>query len=113
MKRGPSDVKAKQMITTTPSQQTRTPTTTPLLAICLGYFMTILDVTIVNVALVDFPGETSCSIGAASEQEAPKVAISLSSNHIYTLVFCPTCKMRGNADRNASLVIVQRLVARY
>ena len=25
----------------------------PLLALCLGYFMTILDVTIVNIALVD------------------------------------------------------------
>ncbi len=25
----------------------------PLLALCLGYFMTILDVTIVNVALVN------------------------------------------------------------
>src|SRR3989449_2889885 len=41
------------MITTTPSQQTRPPTAIPLLALCLGYFMTILDVTIVNVALVD------------------------------------------------------------
>ena len=38
---------------TTPSQQTRTQTTMPLLALCLGYFMTILDVTIVNVALVN------------------------------------------------------------
>jgi putative transposase len=27
------------------------------------------------------------------------------------LVFCPNCTMRGNADRNASLVIGQRLVA--
>jgi MFS transporter, DHA2 family, methylenomycin A resistance protein len=48
----PSYVKEKQMITT-PSQQTRTQTMIPLLALCLGYFMTILDVTIVNVALVD------------------------------------------------------------
>jgi MFS transporter, DHA2 family, methylenomycin A resistance protein len=42
---------------TTPSQQTtqqtRRQTMMPLLALCLGYFMTILDVTIVNVALVD------------------------------------------------------------
>src|SRR5205823_8883139 len=29
------------------------------------------------------------------------------------LVFCPQCGMRGNADRNASLVIGQRLIARY
>src|SRR6516165_10987292 len=42
---------------TTPSQQTtqqtRIQTMTPLLALCLGYFMTILDITIVNVALVN------------------------------------------------------------
>ncbi len=29
------------------------------------------------------------------------------------LVLCPACSMRGNADRNASLNIGQRLVARY
>ncbi|MDQ2906594.1 MAG: transposase [Chloroflexota bacterium] len=29
------------------------------------------------------------------------------------LVFCSACGMRGNADRNASLVIGQRLIARY
>jgi hypothetical protein len=29
------------------------------------------------------------------------------------LVLCPDCGMRGHADRNASLVIGQRLVARY
>ncbi len=29
------------------------------------------------------------------------------------LVLCPQCGMKGNADRNASLVIGQRLVARY
>jgi transposase len=29
------------------------------------------------------------------------------------LVLCPQCGMRGHADRNASLVIGQRLVARY
>ena len=29
------------------------------------------------------------------------------------LVLCPTCGMRGNADRNASLIIGQRLIARY
>ncbi|GCE29530.1 hypothetical protein KDA_50140 [Dictyobacter alpinus] len=38
---------------TTPSQQTRTQTMISLLALCLGYLMTILDITIVNVALVD------------------------------------------------------------
>ena len=44
------------MITTPPqqtTQQPRTQTMMPLLALSLGYFMTILDVTIVNVALVD------------------------------------------------------------
>ncbi len=35
------------------TQQTRRQTMLPLLALCLGYFMTILDVTIVNIALVD------------------------------------------------------------
>jgi len=29
------------------------------------------------------------------------------------LVYCPQCQMRGNADRNASIVIGQRLLARY
>lgn len=29
------------------------------------------------------------------------------------LVLCPTCQMRGHADRNASLVIGQRLIHRY
>ncbi len=29
------------------------------------------------------------------------------------LVLCPQCGMKGNADRNASLVIGQRLVKRY
>jgi IS605 OrfB family transposase len=29
------------------------------------------------------------------------------------LVFCPECGMRGHADRNASLVIGQRLITRY
>jgi putative transposase len=29
------------------------------------------------------------------------------------LVVCPVCKMRGHADRNASLKIGQRLIARY
>ena len=55
-------MKAKQMITTTPSQQTRPPTAIPLLAICLGYFMTILDVTIVNVALVDIKEQLSANV---------------------------------------------------
>src|SRR6266567_4758513 len=47
---------------TTPSQQTRPPTAIPLLAICLGYFMTILDVTIVNVALVDIKEHLSANV---------------------------------------------------
>src|SRR2546425_1247169 len=47
---------------TTPSQQTRTQTTMPLLALCLGYFMTILDVTIVNVALVDIKEHLSANV---------------------------------------------------
>lgn len=34
----------------------------PLLAICLGYFMTILDVTIVNVALVDIKEQLSATV---------------------------------------------------
>src|SRR5438128_2122868 len=50
------------MITTTPSQQTRPPTAIPLLALCLGYFMTILDVTIVNVALVDIKEHLSANV---------------------------------------------------
>ncbi len=29
------------------------------------------------------------------------------------LVYCPACQMRGNSDRNASLVIGKRLLARY
>jgi DHA2 family methylenomycin A resistance protein-like MFS transporter len=47
---------------TTPSQQTRTQTTIPLLALCLGYFMTILDVTIVNIALVDIKEHLSANV---------------------------------------------------
>jgi DHA2 family methylenomycin A resistance protein-like MFS transporter len=35
------------------TQQTSRQAMIPLLALCLGYFMTILDVTIVNIALVD------------------------------------------------------------
>lgn len=46
----------------TPSHQTKTPTMIPLLAICLGYFMTILDVTIVNVALVDIKAHLSANV---------------------------------------------------
>src|SRR5947208_15147722 len=34
----------------------------PLLAICPGYFMTILDVTIVNVALVDIKEHLSANV---------------------------------------------------
>src|SRR5256885_9361842 len=29
------------------------------------------------------------------------------------LVYCPQCRMRGNSDRNASIVIGKRLLARY
>ena len=47
---------------TTPAQQTRRQTMIPLLAICLGYFMTILDVTIVNVALVDIKEHLSANV---------------------------------------------------
>ena len=47
---------------TTPSQQTRTQTRMPLLALCLGYFMTILDVTIVNVALVNIKEQLSANV---------------------------------------------------
>src|SRR5947209_19066293 len=47
---------------TSPSQQTRTQTTMPLLALCLGYFMTILDVTIVNVALVNIKEQLSANV---------------------------------------------------
>src|SRR3989440_2399440 len=47
---------------TPPSQQTRTQTMIPLLAICLGYFMTILDVTIVNVALVNIKEQLSADV---------------------------------------------------
>ena len=51
---------------TIPSQQTtqqaRTLTMIPLLALCLGYFMTILDVTIVNVALVNIKGQLSANV---------------------------------------------------
>src|SRR5256886_1507605 len=44
------------------TQQTRTQTMMPLLALCLGYFMTILDVTIVNVALVDIKEHLSANV---------------------------------------------------
>ncbi len=44
------------------TQQTRTQTTIPLLALCLGYFMTILDVTIVNIALVDIKEHLSANV---------------------------------------------------
>jgi DHA2 family methylenomycin A resistance protein-like MFS transporter len=51
---------------TTPAQQatqrTRTQTMMPLLALCLGYFMTILDVTIVNIALVDIKEHLSANV---------------------------------------------------
>src|SRR5438067_7810225 len=51
---------------TTPSQQTtqqaRRQTMIPLLALCLGYFMTILDVTIVNVALVNIKEHLSANV---------------------------------------------------
>src|SRR5205809_3530607 len=44
------------------TQQTRTQTMMPLLALCLGYFMTILDVTIVNVALVNIKEQLSANV---------------------------------------------------
>jgi DHA2 family methylenomycin A resistance protein-like MFS transporter len=47
---------------TTSSQKPRTQTTIPLLALCLGYFMTILDVTIVNIALVDIKEQLSANV---------------------------------------------------
>ncbi|MBO0783549.1 MAG: MFS transporter, partial [Ktedonobacteraceae bacterium] len=43
-------------------QQKTTQTMMPLLALCLGYFMTILDVTIVNVALVDIKEHLSANV---------------------------------------------------
>jgi MFS transporter, DHA2 family, methylenomycin A resistance protein len=46
----------------TPSQQPGRQTLLPLLALCLGYFMTILDVTIVNVALVDIKEYLSANV---------------------------------------------------
>src|SRR6266566_2424818 len=51
----------KRMITT-PAQQTRAQTMMPLVALCLGYFMTILDVTIVNVALVNIKEHLSANV---------------------------------------------------
>ncbi|GHO47034.1 MFS transporter [Ktedonospora formicarum] len=53
------------MITTSSQQriqQPRAQTMMPLLALCLGYFMTILDVTIVNVALVDIKEHLSTNV---------------------------------------------------
>src|SRR5438105_1973081 len=47
---------------TIPSQQTRRQTMMPLLALCLGYFMTILDITIVNVALVNIKEQLSADV---------------------------------------------------
>src|SRR5579883_2402998 len=55
----------KRMITTPTrqvTQQTRTQTMLPLLALCLGYFMTILDVTIVNIALVNIKQELGANV---------------------------------------------------
>lgn len=51
----------KHMITT-PSQQSRTHTRMALLAICLGYFMTTLDLTVVNVALVNIKEQLSANV---------------------------------------------------
>ncbi len=54
------------MITTpsqhTSTQQPRTQTLLPLLALCLGYFITILDVTIVNIALVDIRKQLGANV---------------------------------------------------
>src|SRR2546429_4835349 len=44
------------------TQQTNRQTMMSLLALCLGYFMTILDVTIVNVALVDIKEHLSANV---------------------------------------------------
>ncbi len=44
------------------TQQTSRQTMMPLLALCLGYFMTILDVTIVNVALVNIKEQLSANV---------------------------------------------------
>lgn len=58
---GTSGMKGKRVITT-PLQQSRTRTTMPLLAICLGYFMTILDLTVVNVALVNIKQQLDANV---------------------------------------------------
>jgi MFS transporter, DHA2 family, methylenomycin A resistance protein len=51
------------MITTTPTiQRPRTQTMLPLLALCLGYFMTILDVTIVNIALANIKEQLNANV---------------------------------------------------
>lgn len=58
-------MKEKHVITTPAkptTQQRRAQTMLPLLALCLGYFMTILDVTIVNVALVDIKEHLSANV---------------------------------------------------
>jgi DHA2 family methylenomycin A resistance protein-like MFS transporter len=47
---------------TLPSHQSRTYTRLALLAICLGYFMTILDLTVVNVALVNIKEQLSANV---------------------------------------------------
>ncbi|GLV60102.1 MFS transporter [Dictyobacter sp. S3.2.2.5] len=47
---------------TTLPQQTKNRSMMPLLALCLGYFMTILDVTIVNVALVDIKEHLNANV---------------------------------------------------
>src|SRR5207248_4874299 len=55
----------KRLITTASqqtTQQTRRQTLMPLLALCLGYFMTILDVTIVNVALGNIKGQLNANV---------------------------------------------------
>jgi DHA2 family methylenomycin A resistance protein-like MFS transporter len=51
----------KHMIAT-PSYQSRTHTRLALLAICLGYSMTTLDLTIVNVALVNIKEQLNADV---------------------------------------------------
>ncbi|MBO0780059.1 MAG: MFS transporter [Ktedonobacteraceae bacterium] len=46
----------------TPSQQSKIHTRIALLAICLGYFMTILDLTIVNVALANIQQQLNADV---------------------------------------------------
>src|SRR5579884_589778 len=59
---GPGRKRMSTAPTQQTTQQTRTQTMLPLLALCLGYFMTILDVTIVNVALVNIKQQLGANV---------------------------------------------------